>query len=89
MYYVTSHKLSNKKQNIIKIILLSIELLLKHLGSTKPGSLSRIPIIKTEAEWTIALTDEVIRGVTGFWVGRVGSINLIWFHILCKKQTRE
>lgn len=35
------------------------------------------------------LTDEVIRGITGFWVGRVDSINLIRLHILCNRQGRE
>lgn len=32
------------------------------------------------------LTNEVIRGITGFWVSRVDSINLIWFHVLCNRQ---
>lgn len=32
------------------------------------------------------LTNEVIRGITGFWVGRVDSIHLIRFDILCNGQ---
>lgn len=92
MCLVKSHKISNKKQNIIKKILLSMGLLIKHLRSTKPGSLSKFSNHKEprdRGEWKTALTNEVIRGVTGFWVGRVDSINLIRFHILCKKHTRE
>lgn len=62
-----------------------IELLLKYLGLIKLGSFFRIFIIKIEVEWIIVFIDEVIRGVIGFWVGRVGFINLIWFYIFCKK----
>lgn len=29
------------------------------------------------------LTNEVVRGITGFWVSGVDSIHLIGFHILC------
>lgn len=32
------------------------------------------------------LTNEVIRGITGFWVSRVDSIHLIRLHVLCKRQ---
>lgn len=35
------------------------------------------------------LTNEVIRGIAGFWIGRVDSIHLIWFHVLCNRQGRE
>lgn len=35
------------------------------------------------------ITNEVIRGIAGFWIGRVDSINLIRFHILCNGQGRE
>lgn len=35
------------------------------------------------------LTNEVIRRIAGFWIGRVDSIHLIWFHILCNRQGGE
>lgn len=74
---------------MIKKILLSIELLLKHLRLTKPflAPCHKEPRDRRRVEE--ALTNEVIRGITGFWIGRVDSINLIWFHILCKKHIRE
>ena len=35
------------------------------------------------------LTNEVIRGIAGLWVGRVDSINLVWLHILCNRPGRK
>lgn len=33
--------------------------------------------------------NEVIRGITGFWIGGVDFINWIWFDIFCNRQGRK
>lgn len=51
--------------------------------------LSTVRNKEKEGKLRVELTDEIIRGIAGFWIHGVDSINLTWFHILCNIEGRE